>query len=159
MIITYFGNDKFEFKTKFGEVILDNSIKIGTQEIRDSGEYEIGGIEVEIMGNIKIFRTEGMVIAYLYNSKKTLSEEELEFLSNIDILFIPVGGVDVYSAKEAIEAVSNIEPRIVIPMHFQNLTEFCKGEGNCSEPQDNLKITKDKLPQEERQIVVLKSQK
>jgi hypothetical protein len=159
MIITYFGADKFEFKAKNGTVILDKSIKIGEQEISDSGEYEIGGIEVEIMGDIKIFRTESMTITYLYNRKKALSEEELQSLSNIDILLIPVGGAEVFSAKEAIDAVSNIEPRIVIPMHYQDLGEFCKGEGNCSEPQDSLKISKDKLPQEERQIIVLNAQK
>ncbi len=158
MIITYLGNDKFEFKTKNGNVLLNNTVKIDNEEINDSGEYEIGGIEVEIMGDIKIIRTEGMAIGYLYNCKKSLTEEELEFLSNIDILLVPIGDDKVFSAKEAVDAVSNIEPRIVIPMHFQDLSEFCKGEGNCGEPQDNLKITRDKLPQEERQIIVLKAQ-
>ncbi|MCL5794972.1 MAG: MBL fold metallo-hydrolase [Patescibacteria group bacterium] len=158
MIVTFLGNEKFEFKTKNGNIVVDNFVKINDQQITDSGEYEIAGVEVEIMGNIKIVRAEGMAIGYLYNCQKTLSEEELGFLSNIDILLIPVGGEEVFSAKEAMEAVSNIEPRIVIPMHYQDLTEFCKGEGNCGEPIDSLKITKDKLLQEERQIVVLNAQ-
>lgn len=86
-------------------------------------------------------------------------EKALENIENIDVLFVPIGGHGVLSAKEAGELVGNLEPRIVIPIYYKlpglKLTlegpeGFLKAMGaKNQEPTQKLKITKKDLPQEE----------
>ena len=88
-----------------------------------------------------------------------------ETLTDLDVLFIPVGGVTALNASQAAEVVSQLEPRIVIPMHYQTpqfsgklepLDRFFKEMGiSAVEEQDTLKVTKNSVP-EETQVVVLK---
>ncbi len=77
---------------------------------------------------------------------------------------IPVGGAVTIDAKKATEIISEIEPRIVIPMHYQipglkikldPLDNFLKVSGLPSEKTDKLKISKKDLPQEETKIIIL----
>ena len=75
---------------------------------------------------------------------------------------ILVGGA--LDADKAAEVISQLEPRIVIPMHYQtefctlkldSLTKFLKEMGMAEHaPEDSLKVTKATLP-EETQVVVL----
>lgn len=56
---------------------------------------------------------------------------ELENLSNIDVLFLPIGGTYTMTAIEAAELANKVKPALVIPMHYgsvvgskDNETEF-----------------------------------
>lgn len=48
-----------------------------------------------------------------------LPEEVIASLGNIDVLFIPVGGVFTIDAEEATNLCKNIMPRVAIPMHYR----------------------------------------
>ncbi|MCJ7786780.1 MBL fold metallo-hydrolase [Patescibacteria group bacterium] len=48
-----------------------------------------------------------------------LTPEQLEKIGGVDILMIPVGGVVTIDPKGAQKIISQIEPKIVIPMHYQ----------------------------------------
>lgn len=157
MIITYSGEGKFEIKTRQAKILTGDKIKINDFEIPGSGEYEIGEIQTEVIDGITIFRSEGISLSYLDKRKKAIEEKELERMSDIDILFIPVGGGEVFDAKEASAAIAEIEPKIVVPMHYKDIAQFTKVEGATGEPQDSLKISKDSLPEDERQVIVLKN--
>lgn len=101
--------------------------------------------------------------------QKELTEEQMEAIGDIDILIIPVGGVYTISAKEALKIMSQIEPRITIPMHYQipklnlldggkldGLDKFLKTMGLKSiSPQDKLSIKKKDILPEEAKIIVL----
>jgi L-ascorbate metabolism protein UlaG (beta-lactamase superfamily) len=98
--------------------------------------------------------------------QKELTPEQMEQLENIDILMLPIGGTYTISAKEAKEIISQIEPKIIIPMHYQvpklnikldDLDKFLKIMGaKAIEPQNKLSIKKTDISQEETQIIVLK---
>jgi L-ascorbate metabolism protein UlaG (beta-lactamase superfamily) len=98
--------------------------------------------------------------------QKELSDQQLEQIGDIDILMIPVGGVYTISAKEAAKIISQIEPKVVIPMHYalpklkiklEGVDKFLKEMGKKSvEPQPKLLIKQKDLPEEEAKIVVLK---
>lgn len=146
--------------------------------IDSPGEYEINNIfiqgvlikpaEKEKEGVI-IYRIdlEGMSLAHLGNLNRILTEEEAEKLEGIDILMIPVGGGTSLSAKQATELISQLEPRIVIPMQYDlpglklknkiaSLNVFCKEIGVCPKDKTNkLKISKKDLPVEDLQVAVL----
>ena len=108
---------------------------------------------------------EGMRICHLGDlGQKELTPEQLERIGDIDILMVPVGGVYTIDAKGAGRAISQIEPRLVIPMHYhlpklkiklEGVDKFLKEMGKRSvTPQPKLLIKKKDLP-EETKVVVL----
>ena len=141
------------------------------------GEYEISGLMMQgipaegkggLSDQISMFtlRVEGIAVAHLSRLKqKSLTENQLSELNGVDILLVPVGGKDVMTGKEASEIVSEIDPRVVIPMYFSSkedlpgfsdVNEFLKTEGiKETEVKPSLKIEKKKLPVEEREVVLL----
>ena len=93
-----------------------------------------------------------------------LDAKQLEELEGTDILLIPVGGTYNLNAKQAVEVISQIEPRIVIPMHYKveglkldidGVDKFVKELGLAPRYEEKLKISKRDLPQEETELVIL----
>lgn len=144
--------------------------------ITNPGEYEARGIFVYGVSaprekNPKdqrlIFRVtvEGISIVHLGAMDRPLTNEELEHFENTDILLLPVGGGEVLDHKRASEVISQIEPRLVIPMFYdlpnikmklEKVDKFLKELGvTKSEPILRFKITQKELPQEDMQVVVL----
>ena len=149
--------------------------------INGPGEYEIKGIFVygipafhdkqqgKERGETTIFviklLEEDITIAHLGDLGHVLTNDQLEHLEKIDILLVPVGGKVTIDAKEAVEVINQIEPRMAIPMHYKTaglkLTDiagvdsFTKEIGVSVETVDKLKIAKKDLPVEEMRVVVL----
>jgi len=136
------------------------------------GEYETKDVFIygvpAISGKEKIvmFKTfsEDISIAHLGNLAGTLSNEQIDRLSNVDILLIPVGGDSGLDAKKASEVISQIDPRIVIPMNYQiggqksnlaSVDDFLKVSGLKSEKFEKLKISKKDLMTEDTRAIVL----
>ena len=108
---------------------------------------------------------DGVNIVHLGDlGQSSLTEAQIAEIDKTDILLIPVGSVFTIDAKQAAGIVSQLEPKIVIPMHYKieglkfsldDVNLFLKEMGiTSSEPQNKFTTTKDKLP-EETQIVVL----
>jgi L-ascorbate metabolism protein UlaG (beta-lactamase superfamily) len=67
---------------------------------------------------VYLIELEGLTICHLGDLGHSLSAEQAESLSGPDILLIPVGGGPVIDAAAAAEVISQIEPKIVIPMQY-----------------------------------------
>lgn len=149
--------------------------------IQGPGEYEVHGVSIvgvqtyhdknqgQERGKNTIYnlQVDGLSIVHLGDLGHLLTEEQITALGSSDILLVPVGGFYTIDAKEASEVVAQLEPRIIIPMHYSleghnpNLStvdNFLKEMGveNVS-PQPKLTITKDKLPDEPQVVVLSKS--
>ncbi len=149
--------------------------------VHGPGEYEIKGVSVigvssfhdsekgEKRGHNTIFRIEvdGVAILHLGDLGHALSSEEVESLDGVDVLMIPVGGTATIDAQTAATIVKELEPSIVIPMHYAvsglssnfpaltPVSAFLKEMGIESiPPLPKLAVSKDKLP-EQMQVVVL----
>lgn len=146
------------------------------------GEYEIKGVGVvgygvfhdnekgATRGKNTMYRIEvdGVSIVHLGDLGHTLSSDEVDQLDGVNILMVPVGGFYTIDASQAVHVVNDIEPLIVIPMHYGRqelsadlasklspVSAFLKEIGKESVvPQPKLTISKDKLPAE-MQVVVL----
>ncbi|MFH0840781.1 MAG: MBL fold metallo-hydrolase [bacterium] len=159
-----------------------NNIKAIRKEpfvIKNSGEYETRGVFIEGIhsyhdtekgakrGNNIMYRIEieDLSIAHLGDLCTELDSKQLEKLEGTDILLIPVGGTYTLDAKKAVEVINQIEPRIIIPMHYSvpglkidlaPLDKFIKEIGLVPTYEEKLKITKRDLPEETTELVVLK---
>ncbi len=66
------------------------------------------------------FSLDGKTLCHLGDVGEPLNPELLEFLRGTDILLIPVGGVYTITADEAKAYVDAIQPKLVIPMHYDD---------------------------------------
>jgi len=101
--------------------------------VTSPGEYEIGG--VLIMGiatfhdtekgkkrgknTVYLIEADEISVCHLGDLGHVLTTEQVEELDNVDVLLLPVGGVSTLNASMAVEVVRQLEPRVVIPMHYK----------------------------------------
>jgi L-ascorbate metabolism protein UlaG (beta-lactamase superfamily) len=146
--------------------------------VRGPGEYEISDVlitgvasyhdnqrgQIHGRNTIYVIHMDDLVICHLGDLGHTLQENQLEEVADADILFIPISGGNALNPAQATEVISQIEPRIVIPMHYaatsksevsSELTLFCREMGvETIEPQPKLSVTRSSLPVE-MQVVFL----
>jgi len=108
--------------------------------IQSPGEYEIGGTFVtgvatfhdDRKGSLRgrntiyIVEMDGITLCHLGDLGHPLNPSLIEEIGDIDILFLPVGEVSTMSIDTAAEIVRQLEPHIVIPMHYR--TEAFTGD-------------------------------
>lgn len=138
--------------------------------VKTPGEFEENGFFVYGIPGPKRtvlcrFEIGDLSVGYLGALGDELTDEAREALEGVDILLVPVGDADVLSAKKAVEVVTALEPRIVIPMHYSvpglkvkcdPLDKFLKEMGVSSpEKTAKFKAMKKDLPAEETKVVVL----
>lgn len=146
--------------------------------IDSPGEYDRRGVLVEGIdsyhdqqsgenrGSNIIFRIEidDISVAHLGDLGHPLDNFQLERLAGTDILLIPVGGKYTIDAEQAVSVIAQIEPRIVIPMHYkvkdlqldiEGVDKFVKALGITPSYEEKLKIVKRDLPQEDMELVIL----
>jgi L-ascorbate metabolism protein UlaG (beta-lactamase superfamily) len=141
-----------------GEYEVKESEFVGVEAYHD----ETNGSE---RGKVTMFTMEvdGVKIAHLGDLATVLTSAQLESLDGVDILLVPVGNKYTINAETAIKVVNQVDPKIVIPMHFKagSMTDlapvetFFKDMAVNPEPQDRLKVTLRDLPME-LQVVSLK---
>ncbi len=138
------------------------------------GECDIKGVLISAVPgdqpNSLMLRidAEGMSLAHLGLVNKPLTEQQRELLSDIDVLFVPVGGTDSYDAEAAVKAVNDLEPRVVIPIAFKCYTYpkadpidgFLKEMGHAGngKPEPKVILKKKDLPIEDTQVIVLEKE-
>lgn len=94
--------------------------------------------EGELRGPNRVIRAtvDGLSVVHCGDLGHTLSEEHIGALAGTDILLIPVGGRFTIGPSEAAEIVEQLQPRVVIPMHYRtarcrlpigDVSEFLEG--------------------------------
>lgn len=149
--------------------------------IRGPGEYEISDVLITGVASyhdnkrglergrntIYVIHIDDLVICHLGDLGHVLQEAQLEEVADADVLLIPIGGQNTINASEAAEVISQVEPRLVIPMHYppavvdgnrdspDPLDKFCREMGIESiTPQPKLSVTRTSLPPE-MQVIIL----
>lgn len=150
--------------------------------ISGPGEYEVKGAKVigvstyhdgqqgKERGKNTVYRIliDGVSIVHCGDLGHKFDDSQLEIVSGANILMIPVGGFYTIDAAIASEVVSQIDPDIIIPMHYSTsamnkeiasklagVDIFLKQMGKEGiVPQPKLAITKEKLPPEPMVVVL-----
>ena len=102
--------------------------------VNGPGEYEIKGVKVKGIASfhdkekgekrglntLYLIEVEGIKILHCGDfGQERLEDAQLEEIGGVDILMIPVGGFFTIDANEAVGIIKQIEPKVVIPMHYK----------------------------------------
>ena len=134
------------------------------------GEYEISGVliigiasfhDAEKGGKrgkntVYLMEVDGVSICHLGDLGHALTAGQLEEIDDVDVLLLPVGGMSTINAPVAAEVVRQLEPKVVIPMHYKTpalerelepVERFLKEIGvKETESQPKLSLTRSSLP-------------
>ena len=140
------------------------------------GEYEVADVLIAGVATAEqattgasntayVLRFDDVAICHLGDLRGKLTDKQVEELGSIDLLCIPVGGGGPLGPAQAAEVVTQLEPSIVIPMHYrlngggvaglEKVDLFVREMGSkefVAEPK--LSITKSSLPTEVRVVVL-----
>lgn len=148
--------------------------------ISDPGEYELKGISVfgyswfhdqksgaERGENIiYMIEMDGLQVCHLGDIGADLPANLLDEIGASDILMIPVGGSVTIDSGKAVSLVQQLEPSIVLPMHYkasgmkdifkdlEPVDAFLTKAGIPVEKLDKLIISKDKLSEEIKAVLL-----
>ncbi|PKL72652.1 lactamase [Candidatus Kuenenbacteria bacterium HGW-Kuenenbacteria-1] len=146
-----------------GEYEIKNVFIYGIPSFHDEDKGKQRGLNT-----IFLIKMSEITIAHLGDLGHILSDEQLEKIEKVDILLIPVGGTFTIDAKKAKQVINQIEPKIIIPMHYkvpefkENLDEidnFYQEMGiEKSQLINKLKISKkDLISQTEMRVVEMEN--
>ena len=68
---------------------------------------------------IRSLTAEGVTVVHLGDLGHTLSAEQLAAIGKCDVLLIPVGGTYTLDTAQAKAVAEQIDPRVVVPMHYR----------------------------------------
>ncbi len=156
--------------------------------VSGAGEYEIGGIHINGVSSFKkdekgdpkkqttmyVVVVEGVRICHLSDFDYNQVTEVLDKMGQVDILMVPIGGkykigsaeFDSLDSERAVNVVSEIDPRVVVPMNFKvpklkldidGSDKFMKAMGVADvSAVEKITLKKRDLPQEGRDVVLMK---
>ena len=104
-----------------GEYEINNVLIIGLSTFHDKEKGSERG-----KNTVYLIELDEVNICHLGDLGQKLSDAQIEELGKINILMLPVGGGSSLKASEAAEVMRQLEPNIVIPMHYK--TPAYKGE-------------------------------
>lgn len=173
-----FGADVVFITANHPDLNGAESVSRGDKEpfvVKGPGEYEAQGLVIqgyssrthyggeERFNTIYSMTIDNMNVVYLGAISDTeLSNEAKEGLSDVDILFVPIGGDGVLNASDAYRLAVKREPKVIIPIHFGSIGEknalksFLKEGGNEDvKPIDKLTVKAKDISGKQGEIIVI----
>jgi len=110
------------------------------KQVAGPGEYEISGVLIigittyhdkeggkkKGKNTVYLIQIDEVAVCHLGDLGHVLTNEQVEEMENVDVLLLPVGGISTIDAPLAAEVVRQLEPKVVVPMHYK--TEALKRE-------------------------------
>ncbi len=176
-----FGADIALVSRKHPDMNGTDEVSFGGKEpfvIDGPGEYEHSGVTIQgfltksqyglpkgtldAINTVYAVTLEGMTLVHLGAlSDPMLSHDAREAIDEIDVLFVPLGGDGVLSVAEAAKIAVTLEPKIVIPMHWNGMGEpkalesFLKESGKENEKVEKLTLKKKDTTDKDGAIIVI----
>jgi L-ascorbate metabolism protein UlaG (beta-lactamase superfamily) len=140
------------------------AVKDGAYVISGPGEYEVAGVVVNGLptyhdtargaehgrNTVYVIELDDVRVCHLGDLGHGLDDAMLGAIGNVDLLLAPVGGGRALDGARAAEVVRQVEPRVVVPMHYAlpgvrkdlaSVDLFLKEMGvEAAEPQAKLSI-------------------
>lgn len=124
--IVFISHDHYDHNcsriVKGNPVIVDSMVdeSIKGVRIRSFSSFHDDAQGAKRGGNrIYHFELGSLSFCHLGDLGHPLSDEVVSSIVNVDVLFVPVGGVFTVDGESAWEIVSRIHPKIAVPMHYR----------------------------------------
>lgn len=96
------------------------------------GEYEVSGVLITGVrtfhdkargaergpNTVFVIHLDDVTFCHLGDLGHELSQSQIEAIGDVDVLFVPVGGGETIGPAEASSVIAQLEPRIVVPIHY-----------------------------------------
>lgn len=150
-------------------------------QITGPGEYNLKNINItgflltkestgKFLKTLFLIEMENLKLCFLGHLSETPEPAILEYLEEIDILFVPAGGPPFIEQKSAVKLVKQLQPKIIIPCFFKIpslkrtatdlklfLEEFNGPKSKLTEGQEKLMVKKKDLTNiNKTEIIILK---
>lgn len=164
-----------------------NHNAIGTVEgsprvVAGPGEYELSGVMITGVATPRpagqsrdvprntayLFELDDVTVCHLGDLAAPLGTDQIAVVRDADVLLLPVGGHCTIDATQAAEVVSQVEPKLVVPMHYRTpavqleldeVDRFCREIGAADlTPQPRLNLTRSGVP-DQLTVVLLEYRK
>ena len=134
-----------------GEYESAGVLSVGVHTYHDNEKGALRGKNTAFVIDV-----DDVMICHLGDLGHALTAEQVAEIDGVDVLLIPVGGVSTIDAVQAAQIVRQLEPKVVIPMHYK--TDALKRELETADrflkemgvkeavPQPKLTVTKNSLP-------------
>jgi L-ascorbate metabolism protein UlaG (beta-lactamase superfamily) len=134
------------------------------------GEYELAGVMITGVATPRpegqssdaprntayLFALDDVTICHLGDLAAPLRSDQVSVVKDADVLLVPVGGHCTIDGARAAEIVAQVEPKLVVPMHYlmpgvrlelDPVDRFCREIGATElTPQARLTVTRSSLP-------------
>ena len=139
------GPGDYEVKEIFIKGAISNASLAGKKYINTIYSLSVDGINIVFLGAL---------------SDSEFSKETREAIDSPDIVFVPVGGKGLLDAKTSAKLVSTLEPKLIIPMDYDDTTlkVFLKEMGEeKAEITEKLTLKRKDLDGKDGEVIVLKA--
>ena len=154
----------------------------GPRVVTGPGEYEFAGMMVTGVATPRpagqsreaprntayVVELDDVTVCHLGDVAAPLGSDQLAVVRSADVLLLPVGGHCTIDATQAAEMVAQVEPKLVIPMHYRTpavnleldpVDRFCRELGVAElMPQARLSLTRSSVP-DQLTVVLLEYRK
>ena len=104
----------FEVVNKVGNFYVKDIPITGIHTYHDAEDGAKRGDNI-----VYTYEIDGIKLCHLGDLGHELAPSQIEMIGKIDVLLIPVGGIYTINFEEAVKVVQQINPCIVIPMHYK----------------------------------------
>lgn len=147
------------------EATLPLHFPFSQEVIATPGEYEVGGLKVKGVSiekerdrsqlrTVYLVKMDEVNLCFVGGLRSELSDEVLDRLEEVNILFLPVGA-PYLSPKSAAALIRQLEPAFVVVTHDKDLSQLAREFGQKPIAQDKLTVRNKDLEAENKKIVWL----
>jgi L-ascorbate metabolism protein UlaG (beta-lactamase superfamily) len=97
-----------------GEYEIASALIIGLATYHDKEEGRVRG-----KNTVYVMQIDELSVCHVGDLGHVLTSQQVEDIGNVDILLVPVGGVSTINATEAAQVIRQLEPKVVVPMHYR----------------------------------------
>lgn len=151
----------FEVVSKVGNFYVKDIAITGVHTYHDEEQGAKRGSNI-----VYVFDIDGIKVCHMGDIGHVLSPSQVQMIGAVDVLMIPVGGIYTVNWEGAIEIVNQLNPSVIIPMHYKtkvlkfNLEpadEFINKFENVVRAQSQIiEIKKDDLKAGDKKVYVLR---